>query len=453
MTGTSIRSNVPMATKQTEPRPSGSDFLERADLGWHRQLAASVAPNRVHHSRAALFLVSVAPLLLTPTATAQIAVRGKTIYTMAGPPIQNGVVVAQNGKITAVGPADSVAIPPGFKVLDAEIVTPGLIDAHSVVGLSGILNYKHDQEQLERSNPIQPELRAIDAYNAHEDLIEWVRSFGITTIHTGHAPGELISGQTTIVKTIGNTVEDALLVETATVAATIASSARKGGKKSPGTRGKMMAMLRAELIKTQEYLTKLETAEEDKKPARDLKRETLARILNKEIPLMITADRAQDIVTALRLAKEFNIDIILDHVSEAYLLIDEIKAAGVPVFIHPTMTRAFRETENLSMETAAKLVHAGIPVALQAGYESYVPKTRVVLFEAALAAANGLTFNEALATITITPAKILKIDDRVGSLEVGKDADLALYDGDPFEYTTHCTRTIINGQVVSDKVR
>ena len=134
----------------------------------------------------------------------------------------------------------------------------------------------------------------------------------------------------------------------------------------------------------------------------------------------------------------------------ATMLLDEIKAAGVPVIVHPTMYRAFGETENLSFETASKLHKAGIPVALQSGYESYVPKTRVVLFEAAVAAANGLTFDQALATITIDAARILGVDGRVGSLEPGKDGDLALYDGDPFEYTSHCTGVIINGQVVSE---
>lgn len=390
--------------------------------------------------------------LLASIAQAQIAVRGKTVYTMAGPPITNGVVIIEEGKISAVGTADQVTIPNGMKVIDANIVTPGLIDAHSTVGLTGIYNIKHDQDQLEHSTPIQPELRAIDAYNSQEQLLEYIRGYGITTIHTGHAPGELISGQTFIVKTIGNTVEDAIIVETAAMAATLSPAAKKSEKgKSPGTRGKMMAMLRVELIKAQEYQRKRTTATEDKKPARSLRSEALVRVLNGELPMMITANRVQDIANVLRLAKEFNIKVWLDGACESYMMIDEIKKAGIPVLIHPTMQRAFRDTVNLSMETAAKLLHAGIPVAMQSGYESYVPKTRVVLFEAAMAAANGLSFDEALRIITIDAAKILGIDRRVGSLVVGKDGDLAMYDGDPFEYITHCTGTIINGQLVSDK--
>jgi imidazolonepropionase-like amidohydrolase len=406
--------------------------------------------------RATLCLMLLVALLSVQTVRAQVAVRGETVYTMAGDPIENGTILMRNEKIVAVGRAQEVAIPDGWEVLRAKVVTPGLIDAHCSVGLSGILNYDHDQDQLERSEPIQPELRALDAYNAQEELVSWVRSFGITTIHTGHAPGELISGQTLVVKTTGNTVEEALVRETGAVAVTLSGAARKSDKKSPGTRGKMIAMLRAELIEAREYLDKVRAAETDdskEPPARDLRLETLGRVLQGELPLMITAHRAQDINNALRLASEFSLRVWLDGASEAYLLIDEIKASSVPVLIHPTMARTTGERENASFETAAKLVEAGIPVAMQAGYESYVPKTRIVLFEAAMAAAHGLTFDEALATITIDAARILGIEERVGSLEVGKDGDLALYDGDPFEYTTHCIGVVIDGKIVSRTVR
>jgi imidazolonepropionase-like amidohydrolase len=406
----------------------------------------------------------------TREAAAQVAVHGKTVYTMAGKPIQDGMVVVKDGKIVAIGQAADIKLPEGVRVLEAAVVTPGLVDAHATVGFSGILNQPHDQDQLEHSTPIQPELRAIDAYNSHDDLIEWIRGFGVTTIHTGHAPGELISGQTLIVKTIGNTVAEALVRDAHAVAATLSTDAKKADGKSPGTRGKMMSMLRAELIKAREYQVKQRKAEkpaeaasgsdapkEAKKPAdgppRDLRMETLVQVLDGKLVLLVTADRLQDIQSALRLAKEFQIKICLDSAAECYLAIDDIKAAGVPVILHPSMARAVEDKENLSFETASKLVAAGIPVALQSGFEAYVPKTRVVLFEAALTAANGLTPEQALATITIDAARILGIADRVGSLEIGKDGDLALYDGDPLEYTTHCVGTVIGGKVVHDKPR
>jgi imidazolonepropionase-like amidohydrolase len=376
-------------------------------------------------------------------AYAQIAVKGETVWTMAGEPITNGVVlIGANGKIEKIGA--NVSIPANYKVLTAKVVTPGLIDAHSVVGLNGYLNQPHDQMGLDGSNPVQPELRAVDAYNAEDKLIEWLRSFGVTTVHTGHQPGALVSGQTMIVKTVGNEVDDAVIQPMTMIAVTLGPGGLAGQGKSPGTRAKQVSMLRAELIKAANY-----------KPenARDLKQEMWKRVLNREIPLLVTAQKAQDIMTALRIAKEFNIKLVLDGAAESYQIIDEVKASGFPVIIHPTMYRAGGETENISMETASKLKAAGIPVALQSGYEGYVPKTRVVLFEAAIAAANGLSMRDALATVTIDAAKILGIDNRVGSLASGKDGDVAMYDGDPFEYTTHCTGTIINGKIVSDIVR
>ncbi|MEQ1828134.1 MAG: amidohydrolase family protein, partial [Pirellula sp.] len=152
--------------------------------------------------------------------------------------------------------------------------------------------------------------------------------------------------------------------------------------------------------------------------------------------------------SALRLAAEFKIPIWLDSAADAHMMIPQIKAAGVNVLLHPTMARASGGKENLSFQTASKLREAGIPFAIQGGYEPYVPKVRVVLFEAAMAMAHGLKYEHAIESITIAPARILGIQDRVGSLEVGKDADLALYDGDPFEYTSHCIGVVINGLMV-----
>jgi len=374
---------------------------------------------------------------------AQIAVKGETIWTMAGEPITNGVVLINNGKIEAVGTAAQVKIPANYRVISAKVVTPGLIDAHTVIGLNGYLNQPHDQMALDGSSPIQPELRAIDSYNAQETLVEWVRGYGITTIHTGHQPTALVPGQMMIAKTFGKNVDEATLIPSAMINVTLGESALAGQGRSPGTRAKQIAMLRAELIKAGNY----------KGEPRDLKQEMWKKVLNGEIRLLVTAHRAQDIMSALRLAKEFNLKIVLDGVSEAQLVLNEIKASGFPVIVHPTMFRAGGETENLSMETAAKLKAAGITVALQSGYEGYVPKTRIVLFEAALAAKNGMSQRDALATITIDAAKILGLDNRIGSIAVGKDADLAMYDGDPFEYVTHCTGTIINGNLVSEVVR
>ncbi len=380
---------------------------------------------------------------------AQLAIKGDVIYTMAGAPIQNGVVLIRGSKIERVGSSSDISIPTDYKVILAKVVTPGLIDAHSVVGLAGIFNYNHDQDQLEKSDPIQPELRAVDAYNANERLVGFLRDFGITTLHTGHGTGALISGQTMIVKTHGTTVEQSLVQPVSAVAFTLGATVRENFQK-PGTRSKGVAMLREKFIEAQDYARKMKSKDPTKRPTRDLKLEVLADILDRKIPALITANKATEITTALRLQKEFGFRMILDGAAEAYLVLDELKAANVPVILHPTMVRTYGDTRNASFETAAKLKQAGIKFALQSGYEGYVPKTRVVLYEAALAVANGLSFEDGLRTITSDAAEILGISNRVGSLESGKDADVVCFDGDPFEYTSHVCQVIINGQVVKE---
>jgi imidazolonepropionase-like amidohydrolase len=190
-------------------------------------------------------------------AGAQVAVRGETVYTMAGAPITDGVVVVTDGRIAEVGPAASVRIPQGYRVLTAKVVTPGLIDAHTVVGLAGALATDNDQDQLERSNPIQPELRALDAYNAEDKLIAYLRSLGVTTLHTGHGPGALVSGQTMVVRTVGDHIGDALVDSATMVAFTLGQGVTSNfSPRSPGTRAKGVAMLREQLIKARDYARK-----------------------------------------------------------------------------------------------------------------------------------------------------------------------------------------------------
>lgn len=398
-------------------------------------------------------------------ATAQIAVKAKTLHTMNGAPIQDGVVViGTDGKIRAVGPASRVNIPSGATVLETEVATPGLVDVRSTLGLSGAYNSNvgpvRDQDQLETSSPIQPELRAIDAYNAREELIAYARGFGVTTIHTGHGPGALISGRTMVVKTRGDSVEEALIEPAKMVAVTLGRLDSEFS--SPGTRAKSVAMLRGALMDAQEYLDKqkkaaekaenAEDGEEDKGgsgPPRDLRKETLAKVLEGEITMMVQANSAVDIAGALRLQKEFGFDMVIDGGAEAYLLLDEIKEAGVPVFVHPARARI----QNKTFEIAKILEDAGIPFAVQTGHEGYVPKTRVLIFEVAHYAAHGLSAQNALAAVTIDSAKLLGLDDRIGSLEVGKDGDVVMFTGDPFEYLTQVCGVLIEGEVVSDACR
>ena len=389
--------------------------------------------------------------LFSLTLTAQdIAVRAEKLYTVSGAMITDGVIIIQKGKITAVGKASDIQVPEGMKVLRHKVAVPGLIDGHSTVGFSGLLNQPHDQDQVERSAPMQPELRAIDAYNPKDPLVRFLSNRGITTVHTGHGPGALISGQTLIAKTFGNTIDETVIVPEAMIAATLGDSIRNTEGKAPGTRSKAMAMLRSELLSAQAFMKKRSVAKSGQEPDRSLRMEALIQVLRRERPLLITAQKSIDIMGALRLAKEFNVQLILDGASDAHLLIQEIKTSGVSVIIHPLMTYPRGEMENMNLETPSLLQKAGIPFIFQSGYEAYVPKTRVVLWEAGMAAGNGLSFDQTLYAVTLGAARLLGIQGRVGSLEVGKDGDLALFTGDPFEWTTRCAGTIINGRLVSD---
>lgn len=405
--------------------------------------------NKLIRNASVLFLLATVAL----SALAQdIVVRAGKLYTAPGEMIEDGVVVIEEGRITAVGPADSTAIPDGMLVVEAAVATPGLIDARSTVGLSGYLNQPHDQDQLERSAAIQPELRAIDAYNPLEKLVSWQREHGVTTLQTGHGPGEVISGQLLIARSAGDTVDEAVVRPYSALAATLGEGATRHDRSSPGNRSKAVAILREKLIAAQEYRDKRESAGEGKVPARDLGLDALVEVLSGEVPLIIEAHRHNDIMTALRLADEFGFRLVLAGASDAHLLIDEIRAAGVPLIIHPTMARARAggDTQHMAFTTAAALAGAGIEVAMQSGFEGYVPKTRVVLFEAAMTIPYGASFDQALEMVTMAPARILGLSDRVGSLEVGKDGDVAMFDGDPFEYTTNVTGTVIGGRRVSE---
>lgn len=391
-----------------------------------------------------LFMICLIAGPMADNAEAQIAVKGEIVYTMDGDPIQNGVVLINDGKIEQVGRANRVRIPSDYEIHEAKIVTPGMIDARTVVGLAGYYNQQHDQDILETSSAVQPELRAMDAYNAQEFLVNFVNSKGMTTIHTGHGPGAVMSGQTMIVKTTGRTLDEALVDSTTMIAITLGPGVRSNFD-SPGTRSKTVAVLRQELIGAKDYAEKRAEGESQ---TRDLKKEVIADLLEGKVKAMVSANTASDIVTALRIQREFGFPMVLEGAAEAYLVLDEIKASGVPVIIHPTMIRPNGEVKNASFETAAKLHEADIPFAFQSGYEGYVPKTRIARYEAAIAAANGLGMYNALYATTLGAAQILGVDGRVGSLEEGKDADLVLFDGDPFEYLTKVEVVIIDGNVV-----
>ena len=401
-----------------------------------------------------------------PVRAQTIAVSGKTIHTVSqAGTIQDGVILIQDGRIAQVGPAAEVMIPSEAERFVAEVITPGFIDAHSVVGLSGWHNVLADQDQDETTAPNQAELRAIDGFNPADPLLAYLLRHGVTVIQAGPGHGNPIGGQAGIFKTAGTTVEAMTIRFPSAMIFTLGESPKKvyGKRKhTPMTRMGTAAFIRQALTDARVYVTQwqeyktqetdtVEKPEEKKKkaPDRDLKKEALAAVVQGQFPVLITAHREDDILTALRIAQEFNLTLILDAATEGYLVAPEILQAGIPVIVHPTMQRIRSpETTNTSLENAALLADAGIAIALQSGVEAYMPKTRLVLFEAAIAMVNGLGFERALRSITIDAARLLGIDKIVGSLDVGKDADLVLFDGNPFEYTSHVQAVILNGRTV-----
>ena len=395
-----------------------------------------------------LYKIVIGLLLMPFIVQSQTAIKAEIIYTVSGATIKNGVVLVKDGKIEKVGSAKEISIPKNYAVVSSKVVTPGFIDARSVVGLSGALNIPTDQDQLEKSSPIQPELRAIDAYNPEEKLVGYVRDFGVTTMHTGHGIGALVSGQTMVVKTKPGKIDEVTLVPMEMLAMTIGSSV-EGNFTSPGTKAKQIAMIRSEFLKAQAYMQKQNDKDTAKRPAIDLKYEALSKLLKGEVKALITVNSSNDIMNAIRLAKEFKFKLVIDGAAEAYRMIDEIKACKAEVILHSTMARNAGDMVNMTRESAAILTAANIQVSIETGYEGYVPKTHVLLFEAALAVTYGLPYEEGLKSITLNPAKLLGIDKRVGSIEQGKDADLVLFDGDPFEYLTKILKVMIDGQWVS----
>jgi imidazolonepropionase-like amidohydrolase len=390
-----------------------------------------------------------------------IAVVADKLYTMTSEAQgQPGVILIENGKITAVHMGSKV--PAGYTVMHAAYVTPGLIDAKTTAGISGAYNIPADQDQDEQSEPNTADVRALDSFNPREMLLEYINTYGITTIQAAPGITNPIAGQAGIFKTVGPktvgpTVDQLAVKPVSAIVFNLGESPKQfyGKKdKAPTTRMMTAAIIREGLLNAQAYQKKWadwnasEKKDPTKQPSRDLKLEAIGLALRGDVPAIFNAYRADDIDTAIRLAQEFKLKLILSSVTEGYLETQVIKQSGAAALVGPTLQRLESiETSNASLEDAAILAQAGIPVALMTGFENYVPKNRVLLFEAGVAAGNGLGFEGALRASTIDAAKILGIADRVGSLEAGKDADVVLYDGDPFEYTSHVTAVVVNGKL------
>jgi imidazolonepropionase-like amidohydrolase len=386
---------------------------------------------------------------------ARVAVLAGRLHTVAQGTIPDGAVLIENGKIRYVGSRTQLELPPETPVLTAAVVTPGLIDAHAVVPISGGLNVPADQEQDETSDPNQADLRVLDSFNPNEPLLQFLREQGVTVVHSTPGRVNVIAGQSGIFRTYGRTAEQMTLRSPAGLLINLGEIPKQAySGRLPNTRMGTASLVRTAFTQARNNARKRAAAkDEDKRPPRNLKLEALELALDGKVPVIFSAHRADDLGTALRLAKEFNLRAVLDLATEGYLMADTIAAAKVPVVVHPTMQRvgASLETYNSHLCNAALLAERKIPVAIGTAFEGYVPKTRVLRHETAMAMVNGLGFDRALQAVTLDAARLLGIEDRFGSLEVGKVADLVLYDGDPLEHATHVTHTLIGGRVVYDR--
>jgi imidazolonepropionase-like amidohydrolase len=376
------------------------------------------------------------------------------IHTIGKGTITDGAILVEDGKVRYVGPRSGVKLASDTPVVTAAEVTPGLIDCHAVVGLSGKLNIPADQDQDEISDPNQADLRVLDSFNPSEPFLQFVREQGVTVVHALPGRANVIAGQTGVFRTYGRTAEQMKLRFPAGILVNLGEIPKQTYTgRAPSTRMATANLVRTALSQARESARKRAAAKgEDKQLPPNLKLEALELALSGKVPVVFSAHRADDLATALRLAREFKLKAMLSLATEAYLIPDTISGAKVPVVVHPTMQRvASMETFNGHLGNAAALADRKVPVAIGTAFEGYVPKTRVLRHEAAIAMVNGLGFDRALRAITLDAARMLGIDDRFGSIEPGKVADLVLYDGDPFEHATHVTHTIMEGRVVYDR--
>jgi len=410
-------------------------------------------------------LAAAAALMITPAAFAQtMAIKGGTVLTMAGPVIKSGTVLMRDGKIVAVG--TRVAIPAGTKVVDAtgKYVVPGLVDAMTYYGIAPL-------DRNDAANPVTPENRIIYAYFPFGDFARMksgqprdreLLSGGVTTIYIAPGDHQVIGGQGAVVKVSGNNFGNAVLREPASIDMTISDAARydpRGGK-SPSTRMAVVSLIRKALVNAQQYQRDAESKKDETK--RDLGAEALGRMLRRELPARIEADLVDDIRTSMRIAEEFGFDLVIDSGIGAYRIREALAEKKIPVVLGPishdfvsgeetAISRLAPEVSTLaSEENAVLLWKAGVKFALASfgygyGFPGSAYQGRWLLLNAALNVGFGLPEEEALKAVTVNPAEILGVANRVGSLAAGKDADVVILSGPPLGLKTWVDQVYIDG--------
>jgi imidazolonepropionase-like amidohydrolase len=388
-----------------------------------------------------------------------LAVTNARVVPVAGAPLEPGTVLIADGKIAAVGPEFVLA--PGTEVIDArgQWVLPGLIDANTKLGIheDGYGQIGYDEDELH--TPLAPHLRALDAVNPEDVAIAEALAAGVTTVLVGPATSGVITGQCAVLKTAGTCVDHMVLSEPAGLRVSLTGTnpmMMRGGNAPPRDRAQEVAMFRQALIRAREAMSKKARSgpgesEPSRPPQRNLRQEALQRLLKREFPARMHVINNVDIRNALLLAREFGFELVLERAAEAQLMVDEIAASGCGVVLGPLTSNRRGELKNLSLKTPGILARAGVKVALATDFPSLPVK--YIRAHAALAVRGGMTPADAIRALTLSAAELLGVADRVGSLEVGKDADLVFFSGDPFCVQTRVTRVMVEGKTVCGEGR
>ena len=397
-------------------------------------------------------------LLVLPSGldqTERLAIAGATLFAMTGPPIDDGTILIDKGKITEIG--RNIAVPAGYRVIDAEgfVVMPGLVSPRSYVGIGR--NWRRQSHIDETSKPVVPALQVKHAVEPHAPHFTHARELGVTTALVTPGDKNVIGGRGAVLKTSGIIVDDMIAKEDAVL---VMGLGRSGKRKNqmPMTRMGIAALARETLIKAQEYMEKVASnGEGDKadKPKRDLDMEALVPVLEGKTPVLVHCERRDDIQTALRIADEFNLRLILDGATDAYKVIDEIKKRDIPVIVE-NLFRGVGSIEDAGFDprTPARLSEAGIRIAFRSQIDAgwYTPGSGEaggdLLEIAAFAVRNGMDAEKALRAVTIDAAEIIGMEDRIGSLEPGKDADLLILRGHPLKTRSIPEAVFIDGKLV-----
>ena len=378
-----------------------------------------------------------------------LAIINGNIFTMAGPPLKKGTLLIEGKKILKVGL--EVPVPIGTEIIDAsgKIVMPGLIDAHTHVGIAEEIYRIEGDDTNETTDPVTAHLRAVDAVNPADLAFQDALAGGVTTLVTGPGSANIVGGEMVTMKTHGVVVDDMVLRFPAGLKCALGENPKRvygGGQKMPVTRMASAALLRDTLVAAQNYLDKIQhsVTHESSPSERSLKMEAVVRVLKGEVPLRVHAHRADDIMTAVRIAKEFSLELIVEHCTEGHLIAPWLASAGIKAVVGPIISnRAKVELMNRSLETALSLYQAGVPFAIMTDHP--VVPIHDLSLSAALAVKGGLPEEEGLKAITIYAAKILGIDHRVGSLEPGKDADIIILDRSVLDPAHRVEQVLVEG--------